>query len=395
MGYDAQNCPSRLKSVLKTLGNDKDILDSNRATILKFRDWCFAEGLSTGRIIRCIYILRTLAKYYGKDFYTANKDDIINIVGKIEADDYAYTTKCEMKVTLKKFYSWLRQCEAGEHPVEVKWIKIKRKRSERLSEQMLTEDDIKKLIDVCNTSRDRALIAVLYESGCRAGELLGMKLKDVSKDQYGFKIVVDGKTGMRKVRLLSSAPYLIEWLNEHPKKETLDSHLWVSQRGRGNYLEYVGFLQFCRRIRLRAGITKACNPHAFRHSRATYLAGHLSDALLKEYMGWTMSSRMTEVYVHLNGKQLDDELFKLNGIKTKEEVIDKMSPKVCFCCSFENQATNTFCARCGTVLDRVQMIENVEIESERKKMDNVMDKLLEDEKFKELFLHAIKKINVK
>jgi hypothetical protein len=213
-----------------------------------------------------------------------------------------------------------------------------------------------------------------------------MKIKDVSKDQYGFKIVVDGKTGMRKVRLLASAPYIIKWLNEHPKKDVPDAPVWISQKGKCNHLDYIGLLQFCRRIRLRSGVTKACNPHAFRHSRATYLAGHLSDALLKEYMGWTMSSRMTEVYVHLNGKQLDDELFKLNGIKIKEEVIDKMSPKVCFCCSFENQATNTFCAKCGTVLERTKMVEKIENESERKQMDNV----LEDEEFRRVFMEKIK-----
>jgi len=128
---------------------------------------------------------------------------------------------------------------------------------------------------------------------------------------------------MRKIRVITSAPYLIKWLNEHPKKDNPDAPIWISQKGNCNHLAYGGLAKICWNAKKKSGITKPCNPHSFRHSRATYLAGHISDALLKEYMGWSMNSNMTAVYVHLNGKQLDDELFKLNGVKKKEEIFEK------------------------------------------------------------------------
>jgi integrase len=386
MGYDAQNCQRKLKCVLKTISNDADILDVNRQTIIKYKDYSLAQDLSLARISRTMYILRSLSKYLNKDFYKADKQDIIDIVSKINSDDkYAHTTKCELKITFKRFYSWLKGFEQGESAPEVKWIKVKRMTAKRITEQLLTQDDIKKLIDSTKSSRDKALIAVLAESGCRAGELLGMKLNDLTKDQYGFKVVVDGKTGPRKIRIITSVPYLVSWLNEHPKKDKFDAPVWISQKGKCSHLAYTGLAKICWNAKMKSNINKPCNPHMFRHARATYLAGHLSDALLKEYMGWTQRSNMTAVYVHLNGRQLDDELFKINGIRVKEEKIDPMKPKVCYCCKDENSATNMFCVRCGTVLDKDKMLEKIEQESERETMDKFVDKMLEDDKFMQKF----------
>lgn len=53
-------------------------------------------------------------------------------------------------------------------------------------------------------------------------------------------------------------------------------------------------------------IRKRCNPHIFRHSRATLLAQHLTEAQLKQVFGWTQSSKMASVYVHLSGRDNDD-----------------------------------------------------------------------------------------
>jgi hypothetical protein len=37
-------------------------------------------------------------------------------------------------------------------------------------------------------------------------------------DSYGAKLLVNGKTGARRVRIVSSVPYLTKWINEHPLK---------------------------------------------------------------------------------------------------------------------------------------------------------------------------------
>ena len=58
----------------------------------------------------------------------------------------------------------------------------------------MDKDDIQKMIKACHNPRDKALISVHWESGCRAGEMLGMRIKNVQFDEKGAVIMVYGKT---------------------------------------------------------------------------------------------------------------------------------------------------------------------------------------------------------
>lgn len=72
------------------------------------------------------------------------------------------------------------------------------------------------------------------------GKFGELKIKHLVFDKYGVVMVVDGKTGMRRVRLVFSAPYLASWLDIHPEKHNPDAYLWVGmgQRGRSKQLNY-------------------------------------------------------------------------------------------------------------------------------------------------------------
>ena len=85
---------------------------------------------------------------------------------------YSEWTKRDFNVTLKKFYKWLKG--NGEFPPEVKWLSTKPNKSKlKLPGQdgLLTEDDIKTLIAASDHPRNKSLISLLYESGCRIGEI--------------------------------------------------------------------------------------------------------------------------------------------------------------------------------------------------------------------------------
>ncbi len=66
-------------------------------------------------------------------------------------------------------------------------------KNRKLPEEILTEEDIRKMINAAYNTRDKAIVSVLYESGCRVGEFLCMKIKNVQFDRYGAIIVVCGK----------------------------------------------------------------------------------------------------------------------------------------------------------------------------------------------------------
>jgi len=100
----------------------------------------------------------------------------------------------------------------NEFPPEVKWIKACCRGTHfKLPDDLPSADDVQKLIDTATNARDKALISVLYESGCRIGELLTLRVKNVEFDDYGAVLHVNGKTGPRRVRIIHSVLGLQTW----------------------------------------------------------------------------------------------------------------------------------------------------------------------------------------
>jgi integrase/recombinase XerD len=220
---------------------------------------------------------------------------------------------------------------------------------------------------------DRALIAALYETGCRIGELAGLRIKNVHFDTYGAILIVDGKTGMRRIRVIFSAPYLSAWLEMHPKKLNPDSPFWVKfcKDGKISGLEedpceqlmYPALTMRIKRTAKRAGIKKRVYNHLFRHTSATEKSEILTSAQMCEYFGWTQGSKMTQIYVHLSGRNMDDTLLKAYGITKENTPKEKdLAPTQCPRCGTVNGATGKFCYKCGAALD---MITAINVDKER------------------------------
>jgi integrase/recombinase XerD len=389
---DIHHYDHRLTAALANLESDKNVLDANRRKIKQFLEYMRAEGLSTPRQVRYTYVLRKLSSLLGKEFRRTTKTDMIRVISELEKQDTAYDTKLSEKQCIKRFYKWLRNAE-DDYPVEVKWIRAKRNNNHKiLPEHLLTEDEIGKLAETCQNQRDRALILVLYETGCRVGEILTLKVGDAQFDTHGAVMIVNGKTGPRRVRIIFSAKALSEWLNHHPARLDPESCLWTSFECAGSTkpLEYYAFRKMLSVTAGRAGIAKRVNSHSFRHARASNLANVLTEAQMKEYLGWVGDSRMASTYVHLSGRNIDNALLKLNCIKTEDEVNSEehtLRIKTCSRCQEVNSPTSGFCSRCGCPLDvRTAML----MHEEESKTDNLMDNLLQDPEVKALLLTKLK-----
>jgi len=138
------------------------------------------------------------------------------------------------------------------------------------------------------------------------------------------------------------------------------------------------------------------NFHNFRHSRATYLANHLTEAQMKEFFGWVQASDMASIYVHLSGRDVDKALFKVYGIQKEEKKEEsQLNPKKCPRCQETNQFTNVFCNKCGMILDQDLINQKIQQDLERKQADQLIDKFLEDPYFKETLLNRMKFISSK
>ncbi|MFZ5501120.1 MAG: tyrosine-type recombinase/integrase, partial [Candidatus Micrarchaeota archaeon] len=313
---------------------------------------CFSEGLGKIRVLKYLRMLSRLAeKFFEKDFEDANRKDIEKILAKIEASELAAWTKRDYRVALKKFYRFLRGTD--EYPPEVSWIKTSIRNSKHLlPEGLLLEEDIEKLIRAALSARDKAFIAVLYESGARVGEILGMSIGQIEFLDVGAALMIHGKTGSRRIRIVSSVPYLAAWVNAHPNKGDKNAPLWVNMnyKGGGKLAHYAVIRKMLKATAARAGLKKKVNPHHFRHSRATYLATKWTDAQMKAYLGWEQSSDMPGTYVHLSGRNMDDAVLSLYNFNKKEEEKSRLEPKKCARCGLLNESTNERCSGCAAPL---------------------------------------------
>ncbi len=132
---------------------------------------------------------------------------------RIERSGYAEWTKHDYRVTLKKFFRWLRHYEDG-YPPEVKWIRTTiQKNRTKLPEELLTPEEVQAMVTAATTVRDKALIASLYESGCRISEILNLQIRQIQEHPHGFQIMVKGKKGPRQLLLIACAPYIAAWFN--------------------------------------------------------------------------------------------------------------------------------------------------------------------------------------
>jgi integrase len=206
-----QTLERNLNKRLAGFGNDKDVVES-------FLNQAIAEGRSSARVNKYLHTLIPLKRLLKKDFTAADEDDVKRLAVMIERCGKKASTKDDYRSILKQFLRHL-----GKEPT---WLKVGKGRNSRmLPEEVLSEDDIKRIVEAGYLSRDRAFILGLYESGCRIGEFLPLKLEHVTFDKHGAVLRVTGKTGARRVRLVFSTIALQRWISDHPKKSP-DAYLW-------------------------------------------------------------------------------------------------------------------------------------------------------------------------
>lgn len=382
---DIHNYKRRYTRTLERIKISDEITEDNKKIIFEFNDYLLSEGIGVAKIERYLADMIKFSKMLSKSFPDATETDIRRIIGKLNQTELAEETKKTFKIMLRKLYRFIRNItKRGIYPPEVEWISIAIPNNhKKLPEELLTEEEIIEIIRSCKNLRDKALIATLAESGCRVSEIGNMQIKHVSFEEYGARLTVNGKTGMRKILIINSAPYLQGWINQHPTNKDGESYLWC-----GQHTEAIGYARITAILKnaaKKAEIKKRIYLHLLRHSRATILANKMSDSALKHYLGWTQSSKMAGIYIHMSGKETDETILAMNGIEVKQEKKDPlMKPLKCLRCKKVNEATNKFCKICGFPLDKEEAEKILKKDIERNQADDIMNKLIKDPEILEL-----------
>jgi site-specific recombinase XerD len=340
----------------------------NESDIKRFLDIKMVNGQSRQTIVNQKRILDQFGNYLGdKTFKDAAEQDVMEFLAhkKEKVND---VTMQSFKIVIKLFYRFLYGLKRGEYPLQVVNVdngNHTKSRSPIRPEDIITKEDVAFLIKHCRNFRDEAMLVALYESGCRISEFANLNIGHLLFDEKGLVMLVNGKTGERRIRLIESVPYVEKWLENHPLRNDKSAPLWVTLKesyrheGKKNVrLKTYTIAWILGKIKQDSKFSKPLNPHALRHSRLTELSKFLSDGKLKVFAGWTGSSSMAGIYVHLGGKDLDDDLLQIAGVEVRDE--KKESPlkaKECTRCHTKNQGTAEFCMLCGKPFNESLVVE--------------------------------------
>ncbi len=440
------------KNHIIKLEKKKKISKKNKELIIGFIEKLQAEGHSKGaysanRLRKYVYALSTITKILNKDFDKAKKKDI-NKLASIIRERYNGETPRDYLVMLRIFMRYVKELEGNEfedneYPDIVKKIKPGNRKFPRIKKStLLTIEDVKKLANATNNLRDRCFVLTLYETGCRIGELIGdenysgVRIGDIKFDKHGAIIDVDGKTGLRNLRVIASAPSISNWLQEHPERENPNTPLfcgiWDNKGKKVKYRYWYDLLNgnnFKKKLKQgdrgkglgeKAGINKPLNPHHFRHSRASELAKFMTESQLCYYMGWEQGSKQARTYVTLSGRDTEKTILSMYGIKDKtrfcekckneipetidneehkgkcpnckkivsfvtEEEINSFKPKFCPRCNIKNDPSAKYCSGCGLGLDEKSIMEFDRQQEKAKQIGNIDMEMIKDPKFREFY----------
>jgi len=361
--------------IVATIQNDKDIPDSTKELLIRHIQVMRANGLNDRTINKRLYSFAVFLKTIGnKDPLKLTKEDIMEAIALLERTKYSPRTKVDIKISIKAMYKHFLGNDEY-YPEQVRWIKTTiRESNKRLPEDILTEDDVLRILEATTDMRDKALIALLFDSGVRLGELLGMRIKDIDLTTEPSHVMVDGKTGMRKIPIMFSVPYIARYLDNRHNAEPTD-YLWNVRGSWSNMnrpIDRSGIVKLLKLSAQKAGIKKHVNPHSWRHARATYYASRITEQQLKQFFGWTGSSKMASVYVHMSGRDLDNGILKANGINLPEHSTDpKLKAVVCPKCRTINGVEALYCNRCGSAL-------NITVALAQDRTDKLMSEYMDD-----------------
>ena len=174
-------------------------------------------------------------------------------------------------------------------------IKIKRPRKNKHLPIILSKEEVSKMIEVTVNLKHKAILAMLYSSGIRRGELLNLQSSDIDSKRMLIRIR-NGKGNKSRETLL--AQNTLEILRAYFRLYHPSVYLFESYRPGVPYSS-TSVNKIVARAAQRAGVTKPVCIHSFRHAFATHLLEQGTNLkVIQRLLGHT-SMRTTSVYLHL------------------------------------------------------------------------------------------------
>jgi integrase/recombinase XerD len=238
---------------------------------------------------------------------SANRDDLLEHLSWLAKRGLGPRSRARHLATLRHFYRFLEDERLiAKAPTD----ELDTPRHAKRLPVFLTLDEVERLLAQPKVSslagcRDRAMLELLYATGLRVSELVGMKVADINLTD-GFVMAMGKGRKERVIPLGSKAIAAVSEYLRGPRLAILkgrqSSALFVTPRGKG--FSRMGFWKLLRRYAVAAGISKALSPHKLRHSFATHLVERGADLRAVQAMLGHADLATTQIYTHVDTARL-------------------------------------------------------------------------------------------
>ena len=244
------------------------------------------------------------------NFWLKEKDVAISEVCESLINDYFVYVKKSLKLStlnrkisaIKKFYLWMdREKYISSNPSSrIKGLKF----SQKLA-FVLTENQLSNLFSIPNTEtsngvRDRTILELMYASGLRVSELVGLKYTDCLLSEKA--VLVSGKG--RKERVVPFGDETLFWIEQYlsssrPKllKNKSSDFFFVGKGGGKLSRQFIWKL--VRKLGAQIGLENYCTPHTFRHTFATHLLNNGADLRAIQLLLGHADISTTQIYTKI------------------------------------------------------------------------------------------------
>lgn len=357
-----------------------DISEKNKELLNSYRSFCKSKGNRISTITADLMVAIRLARSFDKDLDEITGTDFERQMEHLEMghkDTFGY------RKFIKKFFKWTT---SGNLPTWVRDMKVPHKDTPVQPSDLLTKEEVDKLLNACTHSRDKALIATLLDSGMRIGALGTLRIKNVQLNNAGAVLYMSttGRnqktTAPKPFPITWSTGYLTAWLDVHPNKGEPDAPLWVSVYSTfvGKPMSYNALVQQLRTIVKRSKIKKRIHFHLFKHQKVTdMILKRFSDQQIKFQAGWTQdSNRMMKVYGNFRDEDMLTSIYSHYGLTPGNE--KQVTLEKCPRCRTVLMPEARVCHQCALVLDAAL---NKEIETVKDKTQEMLLKAMDNPEF--------------
>ncbi len=250
------------------------------------------RGFSERTVQTYLYQNQKFLEFNHKKPEEIQEIDIKEYLGHMLSDKKdAHTSVALAKAALKFYYDEILK----KNIVTLKTPKLARKLPE-----ILTKEEVKRLLTTLTHTKSRIIIKLLYSSGIRLSECLHLKIEDL---ELGNKIgwVRGGKGNKDRMFILSEdvSAEILHYINAQNRRS---GYLFTGSGG--NHLTPRNIQKMVKKAAQNAGIQKQITPHKLRHSFATHLLESGTDIrIIQELLGHS-NLQTTQIYTKVSQQQL-------------------------------------------------------------------------------------------